>query len=385
MWEKQVMIYTQYHKGQQQSGLYKDNIRFLPKAIGDLLLDYLAYVLPLRQMFLRHQTPNALISPYLWAKLDGTVWTDGTLSACLSRACARGKVPRLHTANWRQISASICKEKFSAKERGHFDLEDNGAEDVEDELDLVTMAEQSNHTYHTFNHSYAGSTTLTMNALLHRNHQASASWHKFFQFDEILQRERPQIVSAAQSLLMLADLRRSQVRRRSVYSVADLTAVARSMYSKPDINLRIPGQRDGMLAIMGPRPAEQIVIVLGTGSGKSLIFMVGVSVADARTTILILPMVALRVDMLRRFRRLGIQSSIWPDNIKESASVVIVAAETACTYAFLEYAHRLVSHQQLDRIVIDECHLTITASDYRPCMTRLGWYIRQIKIGRAHV
>jgi hypothetical protein len=29
IWEKLVMIYTQYHKGQQQSGAYKDSIRFL--------------------------------------------------------------------------------------------------------------------------------------------------------------------------------------------------------------------------------------------------------------------------------------------------------------------------------------------------------------------
>jgi len=47
------MIYTQYYKGQQQSGAYKDNIRFLLKAIGDLLLTYTTYVLPLRQLFLR--------------------------------------------------------------------------------------------------------------------------------------------------------------------------------------------------------------------------------------------------------------------------------------------------------------------------------------------
>jgi hypothetical protein len=53
LWERLVMLYTQYHKGQQQSGAYRDNIRFLPKAIGDLLLDYVAYVLPLRQLFLR--------------------------------------------------------------------------------------------------------------------------------------------------------------------------------------------------------------------------------------------------------------------------------------------------------------------------------------------
>ena len=41
------------------------NIRFLPKAIGELLLTYLAVVQPLRQAFLRQAKPGALLSPYL--------------------------------------------------------------------------------------------------------------------------------------------------------------------------------------------------------------------------------------------------------------------------------------------------------------------------------
>ncbi|ELR06502.1 hypothetical protein GMDG_08026 [Pseudogymnoascus destructans 20631-21] len=121
LWEKLVMIYTQYHKGQQQSGVYKDNIRSLPKAIGDLLLDYIAYAIPLRQMFLRQQTPKALISPY--------------------ESVCSGQGATVSYVDWRQISASICKEKFSAKDRANFDLEDNGVEDMEDELDLIAMAE----------------------------------------------------------------------------------------------------------------------------------------------------------------------------------------------------------------------------------------------------
>ena len=183
IWEKLVMIHTQYHKGQQQSGVYKENVRFLPKAIRDLLLTYLAYVLPLRQMFLRQQKPGALISPYLWAKLDGTVWADGAVSASLSKACARAEVPRLHTSNWRQFAASITKEKFSTKERADFDLEHDVGEHVEEELDLIALAEISNHSYHTFNHAYAGTTTLTMSALLHRNYRALESWRSLFRFD----------------------------------------------------------------------------------------------------------------------------------------------------------------------------------------------------------
>ena len=180
------MIYTQYHKGQQQSGAYKDNIRFIPKAIGDLLLSYIAYILPLRQLFLRQQKPGALISPYLWAKLDGIVWADGTLSAYLTKACARAKVPRLYTSNWRQFAASITKEKFSIKERANFDLEKDIGEDIKDELDLVILVELSNYTFHTFNYIYTGIITLTINTLLYRNYRASESWRTFFRFDYVL-------------------------------------------------------------------------------------------------------------------------------------------------------------------------------------------------------
>jgi hypothetical protein len=379
IWEKLVMIYTQYYKGQQQSGTYKDNIRFLPKAIGDLLLSYIAYVLPLRQLFFRQQTPGTLISPYLWAKLDGTVWADGTLSACLTKACTRAKVPHLHTSNWQQFAVSITKEKFSVKERANFDLEEGIGEDIEDELDLVALAELSNHTYHTFNYIYAGTTTLTINTLLHRNYRASESWHTFFRFDHILQGKRPQGALEILLLRMLDASKRGQMHRRGAYSEADLLAIARKLYNAPGLQFRVPGQRNGVLAIMGPQPAEQVVLVTGTGSGKTLVIIIGAVITDTGTTILVLPMVALRGDILRRFHEVGIRPLIWSVNCRQSASLVIISAEAAYTQGFLEYCHILVSKQKLDRIVIDEGHLTITASNYRLYMAQLGWYVRQIR------
>ncbi len=139
-------------------------------------------------MFLRQRTPSALISPYLWSKSNGAVSPDGILSNCLRKACARAAVPRLHVSNWRQICASICKEKFSAKEQANFDLRSGQElEDIdEEELDFVALAEHGNHSYPTFNHAYAGSTTLTMNVLLYRGHRVSALWQGLFQFDNIL-------------------------------------------------------------------------------------------------------------------------------------------------------------------------------------------------------
>ena len=52
IWEKLVMLHVRYHKSQRQTGDVTDNIRFLPPAIGNLLLTFLAVVQPLRQISL---------------------------------------------------------------------------------------------------------------------------------------------------------------------------------------------------------------------------------------------------------------------------------------------------------------------------------------------
>ena len=37
----------------------------------------------------------------------------------------------------------------------------------------------------------------------------------------------------------------------------------------------------------------------------------------------------------------------------------------------MKYARRLVAEQKLDRIVVDECHLTVVAAEYRPSIIEL--------------
>ncbi|EGU73388.1 hypothetical protein FOXB_16102, partial [Fusarium oxysporum f. sp. conglutinans Fo5176] len=188
IWEKLVMIHVRYHKSQERTGAEKDNIRFLPPAVGDLLLTYLAFVPPLRQVFLRQSKPGALLSPYLWSKLSGEVWGDGMVSSCLRRACARAEVPRFQVAWWRQVAASITKEKFSPKEQANFHLHEIATlDEVEDETELADLAGMSNHSFHTFNFAYAGSTTLTVTNSLHRAYRASQSWRSLFRIDSVLQ------------------------------------------------------------------------------------------------------------------------------------------------------------------------------------------------------
>jgi len=147
----------------------------------------------------------------------------------------------LYTSNWRQFAASITKEKFSIKERANFDLEEGTGGDTKDELDLVTLAKLSNHTFHTFNHTYTGTITLTISALLHRNYRASESWRTFFRFDYLLQGKRGRGALKTLSLRILDASKRGQMCTRGAYSEADLLAVARRLYNAPDLKFRVPG------------------------------------------------------------------------------------------------------------------------------------------------
>jgi hypothetical protein len=99
-----------------------------------------------------------------------------------------------------------------------------------------------------------------------------------------------------------------------------------------------------------------------------MVVMLRAAIANAGITVLVLLMVALQGDMLRRFHEVGIRPLVWSVGCKQSASLVIMSAEAACTQGFLKYCHIQVSKQELARIIVDKGHLTITASDYRLCM-----------------
>ena len=51
---------------------------------------------------------------------------------------------------------------------------------------------------------------------------------------------------------------------------------------------------------------EQVVAILPTGAGKSLLFMLLCTLPEAGITILVVPLVSLHVDMLRRVQEMNI-------------------------------------------------------------------------------
>jgi superfamily II DNA helicase RecQ len=142
------------------------------------------------------------------------------------------------------------------------------------------------------------------------------------------------------------------------------------LYRNEDMGWKSVEQEQALTLIMSW--TEQVVAILPTGAGKSLLFMLPCTLPDAGVTILVVPLVSLRGDLLRRLRELNIDHLEWLPGERREAGLVLVTVEAASTKDFLQYAQTLIAQQKLDRIVVDECHLTITAVDYRPAMVDLA-------------
>lgn len=136
------------------------------------------------------------------------------------------------------------------------------------------------------------------------------------------------------------------------------------------------GLRDGGIR------SEQLILVLPTGGGKSIFFMLpsaveDVGLASGPTSIVVVPFIALMEDLAERARGFGIDCVSWRPRAEEGdsekkerdARLVIVSADMAVCAEFTSYVESIRRRDQLRRIFFDECHTAVTDVGYR---ARLG-------------
>lgn len=140
-----------------------------------------------------------------------------------------------------------------------------------------------------------------------------------------------------------------------------------------------PEQLEAAAAVLAKEPI--LVVVLPTGGGKSLIWMLQAAAPNPGTTVVILPFLALEQDLHRRCRLARITVSSWEVGSHPQTAVVTVVPERAFPIArsddrtlqrpFLQYLGDLEQQGNLRQLVIDECHTLVTDASFRPAMMQL--------------
>jgi RecQ family ATP-dependent DNA helicase len=144
-----------------------------------------------------------------------------------------------------------------------------------------------------------------------------------------------------------------------------------------------PQQRDVFVSLMQHR---QILAMLPTGAGKTLLYALGSLVFKDSLTVVICPLIALMRDQCRRMTEAGIETvAIYSDQdeterkrsytavFQGQVKLLMVSPERFCLPAFQKFLRRL----KIGMVVVDEAHCVVTwGHSFRPEYSQLAQLLR---------
>ena len=393
-----VVFVTGYHKMQWRVGT-RPVARFLPPEVGDLLVTYLIYVGPFLR-FLHESLDRPTARGYLFYTEDGDIWSADQLSASIKRLTTLLLGTAVSLRQWRHIAIALdravlqgfgCRTLGISAQWGQRKLhaaDGSGSESEYDHIDTdnphgqaAIHDFQASHTPGVANRVYGNDISMHQgmtDSLLHAYLAVSQAWQRqLAQLDAVpTARSLSPHRSAAEERLVASDVvagSNLQVRCR-IWTWPALQQGLQRLFG-PQARPRTQSQRDGLVLIARSRP--EAIVVMPTGSGKTLLYVVPTLLPEAQVTVIIVPLIALKQDLLRRCTQWNLaplcyQNSIAIDQLHAVPSLVLVDIETAVTPSFLAFLQQLQAHGRLDRIVLDEAHLVLTAAHYRTSLGLLG-------------
>lgn len=396
--ENGLMVFVaRYHKGYTMSGEVKIIHRYLPREVGEILLRYLWIALPFYQRMEADVWHAKQRSSHIWPAKgpagEGAAqgWQPAHLSKALQHISREWLGVEFGIAAYRDLAIAISRRYLRKGDSFAEDEEDEEGGWDEDAVQAVTADEQAGHSSHVAGMVYArGMFDLRgeVASLKARFRESSTKWHRFLGFASALEVAPENNTLAASDGLQheFEGAERQPKRKLPFESEAQEAMYARWKRFKgldPDRELKaLLGdekaefrfvQRPAVEAILaGESP---VVAVMGTGGGKSLIFMLPAWCGPGGTTVVVVPLVALRQDLLIRGKLMGLSCEGWVNDSTppDGARLVLVTPESAVGEAFGTFLNRLKATQQLDRIVIDECHVVLNDSwTFRRKLRRLG-------------
>ena len=408
-----IRIITGYHKSQWKIGT-RPVARFLPPKVGSLLIHYLLYIPPVLAFF-----SHCMQWPYRHGLLfssQGTVWAPDKFSGSLKYQTGRILGDQIKPRQWRHIAIAMdrrllqavgCQTYQISREQALPHVRDS--EDSDSDLDTAYNTGNINGSFGTASGAHylqaahssrtnrevygndSGLSGLTDN-LLSQFRTVSFEWHRLSDMQSLeapaCGQKRPVSSSAMESRSKrphaVLGMHSHREVRQALRTWPVLLAGLKSLFG-PEAQPKDCMQREAYRAFVHCE-AEQI-IVMPTGSGKSVLYLAASCLPHAASTIVILPLISLRQDLIRRCRESPIH--FWHFNpadagrmherLHTAPPLILVDIDFAVADQFYEFALHAAQGGRLDRIVLEEAHLILTSSDYRGHLLYLG-RLRRIQV-----
>jgi superfamily II DNA helicase RecQ len=401
-----VVFITRYHKSQSQFDAPKIIPRFLPWRVGQLVSVYLGYVQRFRE-HLMVQAQDGGWSDYLWANASGP-WETERLTRIIARETATKLGNRLTTLDYRHVAITMGRMFVGDRFGQGYKEEVGEVEEPEMEVEFESELElQAGRSEKTGAQRYGVSIDIIKHLSIRSMdifRSLSEAWHRFLDLESKETKSRKandrkhlrgdsdasvldQSTAERQTRLRIGnninhgdkDIEYGEEGIRLRHEIQNIESeligpeeIQRAMQKalgREKVEFRSEQQQTAVKAILaGDTP---LVVILPTGGGKSLLFMIPACLNEPGVTIVVAPFRALVNDLVDRLKRTGIDCMEWKNGETNPAALVVVSADVAGSWSFLAYASLLKRHGLLRRVVIDECHLIFTSSDYRPKLAKL--------------
>jgi hypothetical protein len=293
-----VNVTTRWHKGYTISGDVKVINRFLPREVSEDFVRYLWLVQPFVERLEVFYCQATRLSAFLWpADPGGKQWSPVRVRRSLQQESFLGLGQILTIQSYRHIAIAISR-KYLATPYHFFDDGDpldrtDPDEKADDILDL-----QSAHCsavaagiYARSIHERPGETWTQRQ----RFRQASILWHELLGFASV-RRDELAPTGTKHHLPFRDELQRAHYERWERLRTTNPLLQLQSLLG-PQASFR-PLQLQVVTAIA--QGASPILAVMPTAGGKSLLFLLPASYDRGGTTIVIVPLIALRQDLLIR-------------------------------------------------------------------------------------
>jgi superfamily II DNA helicase RecQ len=297
--------------------------------------------------------------------VDG-FWSTNRLKRVMKRECNSRIGVEFSPSQWRQVYPAIQRVHMQSSE----------ATELLDQLYLAksgsSQQTQSAHSRFTEDMVYGLSMTenpLTTFTQQRQFRKLSQMWHQFLHFPSAS-------AYTSQGSTQLQETQdHSSATHWSRLKEVNLLAQLQQM-THPQAEFR-GIQLQALQAIISRQP--RVVLVMKTGGGKSLMYMLPAACSPVSLTVVVVPLHSLQADQARRCQQAGLRVAQWGDSkAVRIAQVVLVTPESAVTKAFGRFLQQKASAGLLDRVVIDECHSVLDSGHgWRPKLLQLSQLVEQ--------